>query len=134
MLSFYDAAAIVAAPTNSSIDPTLKQLIADRVHDWTATDLLNLTHLLVVQPGDTEDELMEAVAFSPLVNPLDGRRFGSKGFEPCWDWLERHDGYYEMIVTVGNDGFAYILMIEDSAGIDPQLRQLCQTYAPATRQ
>jgi hypothetical protein len=134
MLSFHDAAAIAAAPTTMSIDPTLRQLIADRVHDWNATDLLDLTHLAIVQAGDTEEAVIDEVAFSPLSNPLDGKRFGSKDFEPCWDWLERHDGWFEMIMTVGNDGFAFVLFIEDSAGIDHQLRQLCQTYAPATHQ
>ena len=134
MLSFHDSAAISAAPTKLPIDPDLKQLLADRVHDWTATDLLDLTHLAIIQAGDTEQTIVDEVAFSPLVNPIDGRRFGSKGFEPGWDWLERHDGWFEMIVTVGNDGFAYVLFIQDSDGIDPQLRRLCQTYAPATRQ
>jgi len=134
MLSFQDAATITAAPTTTTIDQNLKQLLADRIHDWSATDLLDLTHLAIVQAGDTEEAITDEVAFSPLVNPLDGRRFGSKGFEPAWDWLERHDGWFEMIVTVGNDGFAFVLFIEDSDDIDAQLRQLCHTYAPATRQ
>ena len=133
MLSFNDAAAITAAPATASIDPTLDQLLADRIHDWTATEMLDLTHLLIVHAGDNDAAVIEAIAFSPLVNPLDGRRFGSKGFEPCWDWLECHDGWFEMIVTVGNDGFAFVLFIQDSDDIDPQLRLLCKTYAPATR-
>ena len=134
MLSFHDAAAIAAAPTTASIDPTLRQMISDRVHDWKATDLLGLTHLAIVQAGDTEEAVIYEVGFSPLDNQLDGQRFGSKDFEPGWDWLERHDGWFEMIVTVGNDGFAFVLFIQDSDGIDPQLRRLCQTYAPPTRQ
>ena len=134
MLSFDNAAAIAAAPTTATIDPTLRQLIADRVHDWNATDLLDLTHLLVVQPGDTEEAIIEEVAFSPLVNPIDGRRFGSRGFEPCWDWLERHDGCWELIMTVANSGFAFVVFVLDDDGIDPHLRKLCETYAPATQQ
>ena len=131
MLSFHDAAAIAAAPTTASIDPALKQLIADRVHDWTATDLLDLTHLLIVQPGDTEADLVEEVAFSPLVNPIDGRRFGSAGFAPAWDWLERHDGWFELIATVGDSGFAFVLFIQDAEGIEPELRHMCRAYAKA---
>ena len=131
MLSFYDAAAIAAAPTTASIDPTLKQLLADRIHDWTATDLLDLTHLLIVQSGDTEEGILEEVAFSPLVNPIDRRRFGSKEFVPHWDWLERHRGWFELIITVANDGYAFVLFIEDAEGVDPELRALCRTYAEA---
>jgi hypothetical protein len=131
MLSFHDAAAIAAAPINASIDPVLQRLLADRVHDWAATDLLDLTHLLIVQRGDTEEDILEEVAFSPFVNPLDGRRFGSKGFVPSWDWLEQHDGWFELIFTVANDGFAFVLFVEDSEAVNPELRDLCRTYAEA---
>ena len=131
MLSFHDAAAIAAAPTTASIDPTLRQLLEDRVHDWTATDLLDLTHLLIVQAGDTEHAIIDEVAFSPLTNPLDGRRFGSKGFEPHWDWLERHDGWFELIFTVGNSGFAFVMFLEDREDVDTELSRLCETYAEA---
>lgn len=131
MLSIHDAAAIAAAPTNASIDPALKQLLGDRVDDWAATDLLSLTHLLIIQSGDTEEAIQEEVAFSPMVNPLDNRRFGSKGFEPSWDWLEDHGGWFELIFTVGNDGFAFVLFVEDSEGVDPDLRALCRSYVEA---
>lgn len=133
MLSFHDAAAIAAAPTSTSIDANLKQLLADRVHDWTATNLLGHTHLLIVRPGDTEADIVQEVAFSPLVNPIDGRRFGSKGFEPPFDWLEAHEGWFELIVTVGNSGFAFVLFIQDAEGVDAEVLDLCRTYAGQVR-
>jgi hypothetical protein len=131
MLSFHNAAAIAAAPSKAPIDPILKQLIADRVQDWTATDLLDLTHLLIVEPSDTEEALLDEVAFSPLINPLDGRRFRQKGFTPSWDYLEAHDGWFELITTVGNSGFAFVLFIQDVEGVDAELRALCHAYAEA---
>ncbi len=134
MLSFHDASAIAGAPNALPANAVLQQLIADRVHDWMTTDLMALTNLVIVQAGDSEDRLIEEIAFTPLANAIDGQRFGSTSFEPSWDWLERHDGWFEMIVTVGNDGFAFVLFIEDSAGLDPALHRLCETYAPATRQ
>lgn len=131
MLSFNDAAAIAAAPNHASIDAALRQLLADRVHDWIATDLLDLTHVLVIEPGDTEEDIINQVAFSPLTNPLDGERFGaSKAFEPHWDWLEAHNGWFELMVAFA-DGFACFLFIQDAEGVDPQLRALGRTYAGA---
>jgi hypothetical protein len=127
MLTFNDAAAIALAPTHASIDPALQRLIADRVHDWAATDLLDLTHLMIVQPGDTEQDIIDRVAFSPLVNPLDGERWGTKAFTPHWDWLEAHGSWFELMVTYG-DGFACFLFIPDSEGVDPELRKLCHAY------
>src|SRR5689334_4946184 len=105
MLSYNDAAAIAAAPTNAPVDARLRQLLADRVHDWTATELLELTHVLIVQPGDTEQDVYDQVAFSPLVNPIDGERWGAKEFQPHWDWLEAHGAWFELMVAFA-DGFA----------------------------
>jgi hypothetical protein len=34
-----------------------------------------------------------------------------------------------MIIAVGNTGFAYVLLIEDTEGVQPELRQLCRQYA-----
>ncbi|MBA3510454.1 hypothetical protein [Sphingomonas sp.] len=129
MLSFDTAAAVAAAPSTASIDPTLKRLLADRVHDWTATGLLDLTHLLVVEAGDTEESIVEAAGFSPLTNTLDGRRFGSAGFEPQFEWLSDVGGHYELIQTVGNDGFAFHIFIPDREGVDPELLALCRNYS-----
>ena len=128
MLSFHDAAEIAAAPSIVS-NPKLKQLLADRVHDWAATDLLGLTHLLIVQPGDSEQAILDEVAFSPLVNTLNNSRFGSADFRPPFDWLQDHGGWFELIFTVGNSGFAFVLFVEDAEGVEPALLSLCRTYA-----
>ena len=128
MLSYYTAAAIAAAPTSAPVDPALRRLLADRVHDWTAIGLLGLTHLLVVEPGDTEDDIISEVAFSPLVD-LDGRRLGDEGFLPPFDWLSRAGGYFELIQTVGNDGFAFHILVPDRDGVDTELLALCRAYA-----
>lgn len=129
MLSFYTAEAIAAAPTNASIDPALRRLLADRVSDWTTTCLLDHTHLLIVEAGDTEQDIVAEVAFSPLINPLDGERFGSSRFVPHWDWFEEHQGWFELVFTVGNDGFAFVLLIRDADGVDPDLLSLCRAQA-----
>ena len=129
MLSYNEAAAIAAAPTNAPVDAHLKKLLADRVHDWAATELLELTHLLIVQAGDGEGEMLEAAGYSPLVNSLDGKRFGQKGFTPPFDWLQHHHGWFELIQTVSNDGFAFVIFVPDRDGIDPELRRLCRKYA-----
>jgi hypothetical protein len=129
MLSYNEAAAIAAAPTNAPVDAQLKQLLVDRVHDWTATELLELTHLLIVQPGDGENEMLEAVGYSPLVNTLNGKRFGQKGYSPQFDWLQDHCGWFELIQTVSNDGFAFVIFVPDREGTDPELHRLCRTYA-----
>jgi hypothetical protein len=128
MLSLYDKASMESALA-SPLDPCLHQLLADRIHDAAETELLDLTHLLVVQSGDCEHTIAEEICLSPLTNPIDGERFGSPDFHPWWDWLQQHDGWFEMIITVGNSGFAFLLLIQDAQGVQPELLSLCRTYA-----
>ena len=123
MRTYDNAAAIVAAPETVT-DRELKRLLTDRIHDWTVTGLLDLTHLLIVEAGDTEQDILSEVAFSPLVNH--GHRFGSSEFVSPWDWFEKHEGWFELVFTVANDGFAFILFVRDDEGVDPNLLSLCR--------
>ena len=102
--------------------------IVQRLHDWRKRCLFDLTHLLIVEAGDTEAGIVQAINLSPLISS-DGLRFGCIGFEPPFDWLNDHGGWFELIMTVGNDGFAFELFIEDGPGIPVDLHALCHTYA-----
>ena len=99
-----------------------------RIHDWAATDLLGLTHLLIVEAGDSEQDIVEEVGFSPLES-LDGVRFPAAGYVPPFDFAEQHDGWIELIQVVPNDPFAFVLLVDQADGADPELLQLCRAYA-----
>ena len=71
MLSLYDEASI-AAVMEQPIEPALKSLLQARLDQAAAADLLSLTHLLVVQPGDTEAQIVTEIGFSPLVGRANG--------------------------------------------------------------
>ena len=131
MLSFDTAAAIAAAPSIPGLDIALTKLLADRVHDWAAADLLRLTHVLIVQAGDTEQDILDEIPFSPLTNPLNSSRLGSPDFQPPFDWLSVHDGWAEIIATVSNDGFAFHLFVEMADGADPELVAMVSAHAGA---
>ena len=128
MQSFDNAKAIVRAPRLMT-DPKLKNLLTDRVQDWSARGLLDLTHLAIIEVGDTDESIIEALGFSPLVNPLDGLRHGMDGFALPFDYVADHGGWFELISTVGNDGFAFILFVRDRDGVDPELRAMCRAHA-----
>ena len=88
--------------------------------DAFACDLANLTHILVIQPGDTEAQIIEAIGFSPLVSRMDGNRL-----QPDWDYLVQHAEWHELIYTVGNSGFAFIVFVERADGVLPEMLALC---------
>lgn len=113
-------------------DARLSQLLTARLEHSRSCpygDFTDLTHILVVEPGDTEAQIRDEVGFSPMINPYDGSRYRSPAFHPFWDWLRALPGFFEMIVAVGNEGYAYVLLIEDADGVDEDLLSLCRTYA-----
>lgn len=129
MQSYDNRAAVEAAPT-LNLEPRLQGLLIDRVKLYREAGLLDLTHILVIEPGDTEQAIVEALSFSPLVDPIDGVRYGSAAFHPFWDGpIWRHDGWFELVITVGNSGFAFILLIADADGVLPELLHLCRAHA-----
>ena len=128
MLSLYDEAA-TRAVLSLPIDPDLRALLTTRIVHYAAAGLAAATHILVIQPGDTESEIEREFGFYPTTNIINGVRSGSAAFHPFWDWLQDLGGWFEMIVTVGDSGFAYILLIEDADGVDPKLRNLCHSHA-----
>lgn len=82
--------------------------------------------------GDAERSIRRELGFSPLTNVCDGARFGSDGFMPYWDVIHDHGSFFEIIYTVGNDGFALVLFVQDAIGVEPDQLTLCGTYARTT--
>lgn len=109
------------AALNQPLEPTLHKLLHGRIQDALALELGDLTHFLVIEPGDAEGDIIDAIGFSPLVSRIDGIHL-----EPDWDWIERHEGWWELVYTVSNDGFAFILFVQDAPGVLPDLLDLCR--------
>ena len=128
MQSIDNAETIARAPKIVQ-DPQLQNLLFDRVQDWRARGLLDLTHLAIIEVGDTDVSIIEELAFSPLINPHDGLRHGMEGFVLPFDYLEDHCGWFELISTVGNGGFAFVLFVRDRDGVDPELLAMCRAHA-----
>jgi hypothetical protein len=129
MLSLHDMPSMLAA-LDLPLDPTLHRLLADRIHDTIACGLGDMTHIIVVEPGDREADFLREAAFSPFWNPTLPLRYGEVGFEPPWDWAGKHDGWFEWIKTVGNSGFAFIVLVPDREEIDPTLAAMCKEFIP----
>lgn len=129
MLSITD----LHAEVPGRLDPTLHRLLSDRIQDAIASGLADLTHIIIVEPGDTESDFIREAAFSPFHNSLSETRFGDPYFEPPWCWLDRLDGWgWEAIHTIGNDGFAFIILVPDVEGVDPLLLVMLREFSPCS--
>lgn len=132
MIHLHDRAGMARALT-LNLDPVLHALLKAHIDHLTAGDhdLTDWTEFLIVQPGDSEADIVRHVGFSPLVEPIDGARFPAAAFQPHWDYLARHDGgWFEMIYTFGST-VAYVLFTQDDGGVPSELLALCRRYARA---
>lgn len=117
----------MALALTGDLDPKLRRLLTDRIAAL-GEELIDLTEILVISVGDTEDDITSAIGMSPLTEPVDGARFGTPAFYPHWDWLITHAGYWELQFTFGST-FCYLILVPDADDIMPELAQLCRRYA-----
>lgn len=124
MLAFHDRASIEGA-LSSDLDTRLRGLIAASIKQDIRPvqyDLTDYTSVVIVQAGDTDDEICCEVGFSPLANLADDIR-QQRGV------LKDHGDWFEITFTIGNDGFAYVLFVQDAEGVDRKLLALCRSLA-----
>lgn len=125
MITLPDREALLSFAT-CDLPAGVQEHVARHVALAAESDLLDLTHLLIIQAGDTGADIEREIGFSPLVHPIDAAPFGSKDFRPYWDWLANLRGWFELILTVGNDGFAYILLVADQPHA---IADMCRRYS-----
>ncbi len=127
MLSLTDAPSIQRVLAQA-MDTDLRTLLAERLSLAAKAGLQDLTHIVVVQPGDTIEDMKAEIGFSPLCNPIDGIAFGQNGFEPYWAWLTDLGGWYELIHTIGDSGYAITLLVSKADGVPAELLAMCATF------
>ena len=100
----------------------LKPLLCRCIRHAADQGLADLTHILVVEPGDTEADIIDAIGFTPLASRID-RILG----QPDWDAISlEHHGWYRLVYLVGDSGFAFLVFVQDAPGVLPELLALCE--------
>ena len=124
MLSLTDRDAVTAALTDPNLDPELRALIGLRV--WQVdTDrrrpLGEILQVVVVQPGDSAEEIHEAVSY-----PICWDQAEQPGFE----WMNDHEqaGYFELAYVLTDD-FGLLIFVADHPDTNHTLRFNCHGYA-----
>ena len=64
MQTFDNPAAIAKAPRIVT-DPPLRNLLTNRVQEWTNRGFLDLTHVVLIEVGDTDKAIVDEIAFPP---------------------------------------------------------------------
>ena len=112
-------------------DRDLRQFVEQRFVDMSADDDYDPDlngYMIVVEAGDTVPAV-ETESGCPILHNLCGNaRFGDPGFSPCFEVLEEHAGFYEMVFVPGDGDFGIVIFIPKSAGIDADLLAMCAMY------
>lgn len=106
--------------------PQTPSILATCITQTIDNGLADLTHIVVIHADDSDDAIAQAIGGSPLEHPIDGYRYDDARFEPYWDWLKDHGGWFELTHCVANSGFAFVLLIEDAG--DTDLVRMCRRY------
>ena len=119
----------ITAISNLTMRRLVEQRIAER-SDCCPWDADELGPIIVIEPGDTPDDLKKITGFSILEGPFDDSRFGDENFAPSFEVAESHgDHLFELVYIVSDGGYGYDIFIQNAAGIDPVLLAFCQAYA-----
>lgn len=127
MLTLRDEEEAAAVP-----DPLLRELLVARLADLSQGDAYDPeVHGLisVMEPGDTVADAESAAGAPLLTNPITGAEYGQQQFSPVFEYVGRHDGWYEIVVIPGDGDFGQVLFIPCHASIDRRLLALCAAYA-----
>ncbi len=127
MLTITDGVSLARA-LRMPLDPGIKRLLRLRCKQL-GGDTTGQVRFVIFQPGDTLDQLDRQLSFSVFQNAGDGSRIGELDFTPGWEWIEDHGHFFELVFIFDDSGFAHVVLIENSQGVDPELLSLCRVYA-----
>jgi hypothetical protein len=92
-------------------------------------DVGELLTVFLVEPGDTLHTIDDAMDGCFLTNHYSRRQLGDPEFVPCFETLEEHSTFYEVLFIQSDEGHALLILVPKRAGIDPELLSLCAKYA-----
>ena len=84
--------------------------------------------VIIVEAGDTLSDIEEEIGFSILTNLFDDVRYPDPDFVPCFEVLEDHGTFYEMVFIL-SDGDDAIEIFIPKGGVDPLLLSMCSQFA-----
>ena len=118
---------ILKSPSSfdSITDPDILKLVKLR-HSQLGDEMFG--SLIIVEIGDTVEDIENEIGFCILTNLFDDVRFPDLDFAPCFEVLEDHSGCYEMLFLF-SDGDDAIEIFIPKVGVDPLLLSMCSQFA-----
>jgi hypothetical protein len=123
--------------TSQITNPNIRNLVVLRFGQLNSPDDPDAPdadgHFIVVEPGDTVEQLDQVVGLPILRGLFDDLLYGHPDFTPCFEILEEHNyeqhSIYEMVFISDDDGTFTALLIPATEGVDSNLLAMCRSFA-----
>ena len=124
--------------TSQLTDPYIHELVSLRWSQILAGEPYDYDrhgYMVIVEPGDTVEQLEQEIGLPLLHGLFDDVPFGDEDFTPCFDILEEHtyengsSNAYEMVFISNDDGFATTVFVPTCEGIPGDLLAMCRSFA-----
>ena len=114
------------SPFDSITDPDILRLVKLR-HSQLGDEMF--VSVIIVEAEDTISDIEKELGFCILTNLFDDVRFPDPDFAPCFEVLEDHGNFYEILFLFsdGDDGTVEIFI--PKTGVDPLLLSMCSQFA-----
>ena len=106
-------------------DPDIHKLVTLRL---TQLDSTLPSSMIIMEPGDSLSDIEKEIGFPILTNLFDDVRYPDPDFVPCFEVLEDHGAFYEMVFIL-SDGDDAIVIFIPKIGVDAALLSMCAQYA-----
>ena len=107
------------------IHPDIHKLVTLRLAQLGST----LTaRMIIMQTGDSLSDIEKELGFPILTNLFDDVRYPDPDFVPCFEVLEDHGAFYEMVFIL-SDGDDAIEIFIPKTGVDQLLLAMCSQFA-----
>ena len=120
------------ALVSSIVDPDVRSLVEQRfieICDGEPYDYDLHGYMIVVEPGDSVEDLEQETSCRILHNLFDDVHFGNPDFSPSFEAMGEHASCYEMVFILNDEGFGIDIYIPKYPGIDADLLAMCAEYA-----
>jgi hypothetical protein len=114
-----------------ALDPYLRELITLRVSQLRRNydgPLNEIVCFYVVEAGDSQEQVAEALGFSPLKNVVDGTEFGDPDFTPSFETISCYGDLFEIVYIFTDDGFAQVLLVPNDPSTEFDLHMFCLSF------
>jgi len=111
--------------------PAIRALVQQRIQDLQAQgfDLGDVGYIVVLEVGDTLDDFVSQIGFSPLCNRHTGLRYDQPGYSPSFELVQAFPECFELVFVLDDTGYGVEVIVPIEQGIDTNLLTLCRRYA-----